>query len=332
MNTPGRLVDKWGRVHDELRLSVTDRCNLRCLYCVGEQPVRYRSRSALLSYEEIVNFVNIVSRLGIRRIRLTGGEPLVRKDLSNLVAALAAIEDIEDISLTTNGSLLSRWALPLKAAGLRRVNISLDCLCPRKYRWLTGGELAAVLSGIEASCEAGFEQIKINAVAIRDFSEAEIIPLANFARKLGATIRFIELMPTSDGNPSAELRPLPADEILAILEAEYGKLRPLAHADPSGPATVYQFPDGNGVVGIIPALTRPFCHRCNRLRLSADGKLRTCLFSREEWDIRTLLKQNAPAEAIVGIVRAALDAKWQHRPYGEHDKLRLPVPMYRSGG
>ncbi|MCS7236996.1 MAG: GTP 3',8-cyclase MoaA [Thermoguttaceae bacterium] len=332
MGSAEKLVDNWGRVHDQLRISVTDRCNLRCLYCMGRQPASYLSRSALLTYEEIIRFVRAVAKLGLRHVRLTGGEPLVRKDLPALVASLAAVEGIEDVSLTTNGSLLSQWASPLKEAGLRRVNISLDCLCPAKYHWLTGGELDSVLKGVDCACRAGFDTIKINAVAIRHFSESEIIPLAEFARRIGAEIRFIELMPSPQDNGSPHFEPLPASEVLAALEAHYGKLVPLEQTSAKSPATVYKFPDGNGLVGIIPALTRPFCATCNRLRLSADGKLRNCLFAFESWDIRALLRRGASEKTLQEIVLAAVNAKWQSRPEPEDKNLRLPMPMYRAGG
>lgn len=332
MIDPRPLVDNWGRIHDRLRLSVTDRCNLRCRYCVGGRPVVFQPREALLSFEEIIRLVQVGATLGIGYLRLTGGEPLLRKGLPHLVSRLRTVDGIREIALTTNGTLLAAQARQLREAGVNRVNISLDCLSPQKFAHLTGGNIGDVLEGIDAALEARFEEVKLNALAIRDFTEEEIVPLTEFARSRGMQIRFIELMRLADNGVSDNWEPLPAATIVQILERYYGKLIPRG-ADPSHTHVVsYRFPDGKGEVGVIGAMTTPFCHRCGRLRLTADGKLRNCLFATDEFDLRELLRRGATDKEIGEVFLAATKSKWYCRPQPDAGQATLPVPMHRVGG
>jgi cyclic pyranopterin phosphate synthase len=228
--------------------------------------------------------------------------------------------------------LLAPLAFPLRNAGVERVNISLDTLSPEKYRVLTGGDITLALQGIEAALEAGFRTIKLNAVAIRGFTEEEVIPLTEFARQRGLEIRFIELMPLDDSLHPLELEPLPGQEIIRRLEAFYGPLVPDRLSEGINPAGHYRFPDGKGKVGIIPTLTQPFCGHCNRLRLSADGILRFCLFASEGWNLRDMIRGGASDEEIFRTFLSAVRAKWKERLHVGTSAGTLPVPMYRCGG
>ncbi len=332
MSQPQLLVDNWGRKHSDLRISVTDRCNLRCTYCVGKGPVQFLAKSALLTFEEIVRIVRVAASAGITEVRLTGGEPLARKGLPRLVCMLREVPGLHTITLTTNGTLLEPLALPLRNAGVERVNISLDTLSPEKYRVLTGGDITQALRGIEAALEAGFRRVKLNAVAIRGFTEEEVIPLTEFARQRGLEIRFIELMPLDDSLDPLELEPLPAGEIIRRLEAFYGPLIPEKLSEGINPGGHYRFYDGKGKVGIIPTLTQPFCGHCNRLRLSAEGTLRFCLFASEGWNLRDILRSGGSDEEILRTFVTAVRAKWKERPHVGTLADTLPVPMYRCGG
>jgi len=332
MSQPQLLVDNWGRTHSDLRISVTDRCNLRCAYCVGKGPVQFLPKSALLTFEEIVRIVRVAASAGITEVRLTGGEPLARKGLLRLVGMLREVPGLRTVTLTTNGTLLGSLALPLRDAGVERVNISLDTLSPEKYRVLTGGDITQALRGIEAALEAGFRTIKLNAVAIRGFTEEEVIPLTEFARQRGLEIRFIELMPLDDSFRPLELEPLPAQEIIRRLEAFYGPLIPERLSEGINPGGQYRFSDGKGKVGIIPTQTQPFCGHCNRLRLSADGILRFCLFASEGWNLRDIVRGGGCDEEILRTFLTAVRAKWKERPHEGTSAATLPVPMYRCGG
>ncbi len=332
MTRPAVLVDAWGRVHNQLRVSVTDRCNLRCLYCTGWRPMVFQPRDAVLSFEELIRVIRVAASLGVRRIRFTGGEPLLRKKLPELVARVREIKDVADVALTTNGTMLACFAQELRAAGVQRVNISLDCLSPEKYTHLTGGNIYTVLAGIEAALNANFQELKLNALAIRNFTEDEIVPLTEFARSRRIPIRFIELMRSRASSEVEGLQPLPANAVVRILEGFYGLLTP-CDTDPAHPhVSLYRLPDGVGEVGVIAAVTTPFCHRCDRLRLSADGKLRNCLFATKEWDLRSLLRAGASDEEIRAVFVAATATKWFQRPIGENGFPVLPLPMHRVGG
>ena len=268
----GPLIDGFGRVHNNLRISVTDRCNLRCTYCMPEEVV-FMDRAELLSFEEITHFVRVAAPLGIDKIRLTGGEPLMRRDLPRLVEMIASVDGVRDIGLTTNGLLLADQAQALYDAGLRRINISLDTLDPARFRELARRDgLEKVIEGIHAVGRVGFAPIKVNAVSIRGVTEHEVVPLALFARKHGLELRFIEYMPIGADHWERQ-RVYFAHEILEQLEHEVAPLVPADDYDPTRAAMEFRYLDGGGRVGIIASVSRPFCMSCNRIRLTADGKL-----------------------------------------------------------
>src|SRR5262245_37937658 len=278
MTNDGPLIDTLGRVHSNLRISVTDRCNIRCFYCMPDENVRFLPRREILTFEEIERFVRVVARLGVNKLRLTGGEPLVRAELPQLVERLAAIEGIRDIALTTNGILLEEQAQALKDAGLTRINISLDALTEATFRKIARRDgLDRVLAGIAAAKRVGFARIRLNAVAIKGVTEPEVVPLANFARAGGMEMRFIEFMPLDAENQWQHDQVLSGEEIRRLIESAIGPLEPAARPDPSQPATDFRFVDGSGTVGFINPVTQPFCEDCNRLRITAEGKVRNCL-------------------------------------------------------
>lgn len=329
----GPLVDGFGRVHTDLRISVTDRCNIRCFYCMPAEIVKFRPRAEVLTFEEIERFVRIVARLGVRTLRLTGGEPLVRHDLDRLVAMLVAVPGIEDVALTTNGIELAEQAVALKQAGLTRLNVSLDTLDPKRFYEIarrTGFE--RVLAGVFAAQQAGFGNIKLNTVAIRGITEEDIVPLGRFAREHDFEVRFIEFMPLDADGRWDNRRVIPGDEILARLEREIGPLEPLPVVDPSQPATDYRFVDGVGRVGFINPVTQPFCHNCDRLRITAEGKIRNCLFSIEEWDARAVLRAGGSDDDLARLVRDAVAAKKAGHGINSLQFIKPPRAMYQIGG
>ena len=327
------LLDKFGRLHDNLRLSVTDRCNIRCFYCMPETDVKFQPREQLLSFEEIERFVRVAVTLGVRKLRLTGGEPLVRKDLATLVRKLSAIEGIEDLALTTNGVLLAGQAEALYQAGLRRINVHLDTLDRERFLKITRrDDLGKVLDGIETCLRLGYHPIKINAVAVKNLVEPDIVPLARFGRERGIEIRYIEFMPLDAQGLWQRDRVLLADDILEILGREFGALEEIPDRDPRAPATEYRFTDGVGRVGFIASVSRPFCLNCNRIRLTSDGKLRYCLFAIEETDIRGLLRGGAGDEEIRSAIRASVADKWIGHEINSDRFVPPPRPMYSIGG
>jgi cyclic pyranopterin phosphate synthase len=332
LSIPRPLVDRFGRPHTDLRVSVTDRCNLRCFYCKPPDGVPFRPHEAILRFEEIERLVRVAAGLGIREVRLTGGEPLVRKGICQLVALLAGVEGIDDLSMTTNGILLSRFAERLREAGLDRLNISLDTLDPRKFRQLTlHDELPRVLEGIDAALGAGFRQIKLNALAIRGQTEEEVVPLAEFARARGLRLRFIEFMPMDGHGQWATDRVLPGEEILRILTDHYGPLRPLTPEQSTAPARQYQLPDGS-LVGVIPSVTEPFCGRCSRLRLTSEGQVQNCLFSSKRWDARSLLRAGASDEELSQLIRDAVAAKPRSHGTENGEFAETEWSMHQIGG
>ncbi len=333
MPTTGPLVDRLGRVHTSLRVSVTDRCNIRCFYCMPAENVVFRSREELLTFEEIERFVRVGVSLGIRELRLTGGEPLVRSDLPVLVERLAAIAGVEDLAMTTNGILLTEQAAALKAAGLRRLNVSLDALSEATFQKIsrrTG--LQRVLDGIFAARQAGFENIRLNAVAIRGLTEQEIVPLAEFARTHGFELRFIEFMPLDADNHWEQNQVLTCDEIRQMLEAAFCPLVPSKRSDLSQPAMDFHFSDGRGAIGFINPVSHPFCGDCNRLRLTAEGQIRNCLFSTVEWDARKIMRAGGTDDELSELIR---DCVWNKQPahgVGEADFVKPARAMYQIGG
>jgi cyclic pyranopterin phosphate synthase len=327
------LVDTFGRLHDNLRISVTDRCNIRCFYCMPEHPVEFVSRREILSFEEIARFVHAAVKLGVRKLRVTGGEPLVRKNLPWLIRELARIPQIEDLALTTNGVLLAEQAEELYAAGLRRINIHLDTLDRDRFIQITRrDELDRVLAGIHACRRLGFDPIKINAVAVKGLVEPDILPLARFGREYGIEIRYIEFMPLDAQGLWDRSKVLLADDILAMLANEFGPLGEVPDRDPRAPASEYRFADGIGRVGFIASVSRPFCLGCNRIRLTADGKLRYCLFAIEETDVKTLLRRGASDDEIAAVVRDVVQAKWLGHEINSTRFVAPPRPMYAIGG
>jgi len=329
----GPLVDCWGRLHGQLRISVTDRCNARCYYCMPAEGVKFRDHAEILSYEEIERFVHVAARLGIHKLRVTGGEPLVRKDLPKLIEKLVLVPGIDEVALTTNGILLARYAAALKAAGLNRLNISLDTLDPEKFREITRCDgLAQVLEGIATAQEVGFEEIKLNALAIRGMCEDEIVPLALFARKHGLQLRFIEFMPVDGQRHWGRAKVVPGDEILATLTHGIGPLDPVENNGSCAPAVEYRFRNGGGSIGLIRSVTKPFCARCDRLRLTADGKLKNCLFSTRKWDARAILRSNATQRQLAQLIQIAVSTKRRIHGADNGEFARCDQTMHRIGG
>ena len=331
--TASPLVDNFGRLHDNLRISVTDRCNIRCFYCMPEHPVEFVPRGEVLSFEEIERFVRIGVKLGIRKLRLTGGEPLLRRDLPVLIRKLSAIEGIEDLALTTNGVLLTEQAPALYDAGLRRINIHLDTLDRDRFQQITRrNDFDRVMAGIDACRSLGFDPIKINAVAVKGLVEPDIVPLARFGREHGIEIRYIEFMPLDAQGLWLRDKVLLADDMIRMLQAEIGPLDVIPNADPRAPATEYRFADGIGSVGFIASVSRPFCLNCNRVRLTADGKLRYCLFAIEETDVKTSLRDGSSDQAIEALIRRTVTDKWIGHEINTAKFVPPPRPMYAIGG
>lgn len=330
------LVDGFGRVHTDLRVSVTDRCNLRCTYCMPVDAV-FKPREELLTYEEIARVVRVAAGLGIRSLRLTGGEPLMRADLDELVRQLVAVPGIDDVGLTTNGLLLAEQAERLRRAGLHRLNVSLDALREDVFESIARRRgLGRVLAGLAAARAAGFTAIRINAVSIRGLTEGEIVPLADFCRREGLHLRFIEFMPLDADQGWSDGQVLSGAEVLAILERSVGRLVPVAAGDPGQPAVDFAWADGAGRVGFINPVSAPFCDRCDRLRLTADGQFRNCLFSTTEWDVRAVLRGDGTErdgdEAVADLLHACVRAKRAAHGIGSPEFERPERAMYQIGG
>jgi cyclic pyranopterin phosphate synthase len=327
------LIDSFHRVHDNLRISVTDRCNIRCFYCMPETDVKFVDRREILDFEEIERFVRIAVGLGIRKLRVTGGEPLVRRDLPVLIARLAKIPGIQDLALTTNGVLLEGFAQPLYDAGLRRLNVHIDTLDRARFAQITRrDDLGRVLSGLALAKRIGFTKIKLNAVAVKNLVEPDIVPLARYARENGFEVRYIEFMPLDAQNLWDRKKVLLADDVIALLSREISPLTPVPDPDPRAPASEYVYADGGGMVGFIASVSRPFCLNCNRLRLTADGKLRYCLFAIEEDDVKGLMRSGASDEEIAALVRRNVSAKWEGHEINSAKFVAPPRPMYSIGG
>jgi cyclic pyranopterin phosphate synthase len=334
------LLDALSRPVKDLRISVTDRCNFRCTYCMPfDEYDEWIDRRELLTYEEITRVAAIFLELGVEKIRLTGGEPLVRKDLDHLIARLSALTGLRDLCLTTNGALLVEKSPALKAAGLKRINVSLDSLDPQKFKTITQrGNLQAVLDGLDAAKRAGFERIKINVVIERGVNDDEILPLAEFARANHFAVRFIEFMDVGNSNSWTFDKVVPKKEIIERIAARY-PLAQVGREDGSAPSVDYRFEDGAGDIGVIASVTEPFCGDCTRARLTADGKIVTCLFSQTGHDIKSLLRGGASdaelKNKIVSIWQARTDRYSEERLEAmrsgkgyqakEHKKLEMIV-------
>ncbi len=333
------MKDSYGRVIDYLRISLTDRCNFRCIYCMPEEGVKQMKHEDILRIEEIAQAVRVAASMGVRSIRLTGGEPLVRLGVVDLVRSIANTPGIENISLTTNGVLLPRMANDLKAAGLSRVNISLDTLDAAQFRQITRcGELQQTLGGIEAALEAGLDPVKINAVAVRSLNQ-DYLAFARLSVDRPLHVRFIEYMPVGESSGAngcgwGKQDVISCEELFDIINerARAAGMPELVSADANrplgwGPARYYEFPGAKGTVGFISPVSRHFCGECNRLRLTADGKLRPCLFSDKEYDLRRALREGDEAD-MRAVFAEALGAK----PDEHHDKVGTERGMSQIGG
>ncbi len=334
------LQDTLQRPLRDLRVSVTDRCNYRCNYCMPLDEYVWTEKSELLSFEEITRLASIFIQHGVEQIRLTGGEPLVRQNLPELVARLTELNGLRDLSLTTNGSLLATRAAELRRAGLNRINVSLDTLRPDRFIKLTQrGNLAQVLTGIRTAREVGFETIKINAVVIEGVNEDEIIDLVDYSRTEGLEIRFIEYMDVGNANDWSLKRTVSKKDILQTIHSRY-PLKELGRREGRAPATDYEFMDGTGSVGIISSVTEPFCSSCTRGRLTADGRLVTCLFSETGFDLKALLRGGESDESIANAIRSAWgerrdrysDERWTALQSGTYLESGKKIEMITLGG
>ena len=324
------LIDPFGRTIRDLRISVTDRCNFRCTYCMPEEGMQWLPRSEVLTFEEIERVARIfVERFDVDGIRLTGGEPTMRAHIPLLVRKLAALG--VDVAMTTNGATFRNLAHDLRDAGLRRVNISLDTLRRDRFEQMTRrDELDHVLDGIAAAREAGFAPVKINAVVERGVNDDEILDLARFGREAGVEVRFIEFMPLDAGGHWLNDKVVGQDEILAVLSEEFD-LVPV-EARGAAPADTWHYADGAGTVGVIPTVTKPFCGDCDRVRLTAEGQFRTCLFATEEFDLRALLRGDADDDAIAAEIERAVGRKWAGHQIGQVTFVKPRRSMSQIGG
>ena len=326
------LIDGHGRPIGDVRISVTDRCNFRCQYCMPAEGLPWLKRDSLLSYEEIARLVALLSSMGVHDVRLTGGEPLVRKELWRLVEMLSGIEDIHDLSLTTNGYLLKDQVGDLVRAGLKRVNVSLDSLAPDRFFQLTRRDsLAQVLEGLEAAeSHPELRPIKVNVVALKDFTEDEVVRFADFARRTPYVVRFIEFMPLDADRTWSADKVLPNEEIRRLIN----EVHPLEAVgrERHGTSRRWRFADGQGEIGFISPVTESFCGDCNRIRLTAEGMLRTCLFSLNETDLRTPMREGASDAEIEAIVRDAVWRKELKHHIGDEGFVQPERSMSRIGG
>ncbi|HEY5303313.1 MAG TPA: GTP 3',8-cyclase MoaA [Acidimicrobiales bacterium] len=330
MPRQGPLVDRYNRVHDDLRMSVTDRCNLRCVYCMPEVGMKFQPPAALLSFDEIVRVAEVAYDMGVSSLRLTGGEPLVRKNLVNLVSRLSKV-GFKDLSLTTNAMLLTPLVQSLADAGLQRVNISCDSLQPERFNAIRRrGDLATVLGAMDAVEAAGLSPLKVNVVILRGQNDDEIIDFASFARRTGRVVRFIEFMPLDAQGQWDKTQIVPGREIFERINACW----PLRAIDVGGsaPAERFTFCDGHGEIGLISSVTQPFCGTCNRLRLTSDGAIRNCLFSDNEFSLRNVMRAGGSNEDVARVLRQAVWEKFPGHAINEPDFLRPTRSMSMIGG
>ncbi|MBW8825957.1 MAG: GTP 3',8-cyclase MoaA [Acidobacteria bacterium] len=323
------LVDSFGRVHRDLRISITDRCNFRCTYCMPEEGMVWMPREEILTFEEITRVARVaVEHFGVDSIRLTGGEPTVRHRLPVLVEQLAALG--ADLAMTTNGATFRSLAHDLRAAGLRRVNISLDSLRADRFLELTRrDELDSVLDGLDAAIEAGFDPVKVNVVCMEGINDDEILDFAELGRDRGVEVRFIEFMPLDGGHTWERASVVSGERIIETIGAVHD-LVPQARG--SEPAETYAYADGRGRVGVIPSVTAPFCPSCDRIRLTADGKLRSCLFSIDETDLRALLRSGGSDDDLAAAMATCVAGKWAGHAIGSVTFVQPPRSMSQIGG
>jgi cyclic pyranopterin phosphate synthase len=326
------LRDSWGREIKSLRVSVTDKCNFRCRYCMPAEGLEWLGRDEVLSFEEIERLVRVLAAMGVDEVRLTGGEPLVRRDLPVLVGMLAGTPGVRDLSLTTNGVLLDRFAAPLVEAGLRRLNVSLDSLSHVRFAEITRRDaLDRVLAGLaEAERHPELRPIKVNCVAIKGFTEEEVPALAELARRKPYVVRFIEFMPLDADQAWRGDDVLTGGEIRALIEERW----PLEElpAKPSSTARRFRFADGAGEIGFVNPVSEPFCSTCDRIRLTADGQLRTCLFSRREWDLKTPLRDGSSDQRLEELIRFAVAHKELKHKINDPGFVRASRSMSQIGG
>jgi GTP 3',8-cyclase len=336
------LHDTYNRPVRDLRISVTDRCNFRCTYCMPLDEYEWLEKSEVLSFEEITRLARLFVQLGVKKIRLTGGEPLARRDLEKLVAQLSTLDSAPELCLTTNGSLLAEKVTALKAAGLQRINVSIDSLKPDRFRQITKrGDLDKVLEGLFAAKNHGLHPIKINAVIERNVNDDEILDLVAFSREHGFAIRFIEYMDVGNANQWKSEKMVSKKEILEIINAHF-PLRKIGREKGSAPSVDYQFLDGNGDIGVIASVTEPFCGTCTRARLTADGKFVTCLFSSQGYDLKKLMRSGATDTEILQVLSSIwLKRKDRyseerlaalHSPTGYDPKEHRKIEMISLGG
>lgn len=327
------LIDPFDRTVRDLRISVTDRCNFRCTYCMPTEGMEWLPRSELLTYEEIERVARVcVDRFGFESIRITGGEPTVRAHLPVLVGRLAALG--VDLAMTTNGASLDHQAAALVQAGLNRINISLDSLRPDRFAAITGRDaLDRVLSGIDAACQAGLDPVKVNCVIVRGVNDDEVLDFAAFGRDRGVEIRFIEWMPLDGGEQWSRDQVVPAGEIVLCIARTWPLIESDGRAaDPSAPAESYQYADGAGRIGVIASVTRSFCGTCDRIRLTSDGQLRNCLFAVRETDLRSLMRGGASDDELAAAVEAEVGRKWAGHSIGQVHFIRPARSMSQIGG
>ncbi|MGI9443604.1 MAG: GTP 3',8-cyclase MoaA [Rubripirellula sp.] len=326
------LIDSFGRVHTSLRLSVTDRCNIRCFYCMPEKGAEFVPKDNILSFEEIYRLARLlVEQGGVRDIRITGGEPLVRQQVPRLIKMLAGIGKLEDLSLTTNGMLLAEHAQALHEAGLKRLNISLDTLDKEVFEKITRRDgLEKTLQGIDAAIKCGFESVKLNTLAIKGVTESEVAALVRYALDRNVMLRFIEFMPLDTDRAWQQDQVFSGDQLLQTLQNEFKSVVPLSRPEPSQPAEEFQVDRGR--VGIIRSVTAPFCEACNRIRITADGAVRNCLFATSETPLRGLIRAGASDEDLMSAIRGCLAGK--AKAHGiDQDGFQPPDrPMYAIGG
>ncbi len=330
MPTSGPLIDGYGRIHSDLRISITDRCNLRCVYCMSED-MEFQPREQLLNFDELERVARVARDLGVTAIRLTGGEPLVRRGVVDLVARLGAL-GFEDIAMTTNATRLAPLAAPLRAAGLTRVNISCDSLRADRFASIRRrGDLATVLAAMDAAESAGLAPLKVNVVLLRGINDDEILDFARFARSTGRLVRFIEFMPLDAPGQWDRDRLVPGREVFEVLNAAW-PLDPVDEPGRVAPAERFRFRDGVGEIGLISTVTEPFCGTCNRLRLTPDGAIRNCLFSDDEHTLRDLLRTGCTDADIELVLRRAVWAKFPGHAINEPGFLRPHRSMSMIGG
>jgi GTP 3',8-cyclase len=327
----GPLIDRFGRVADDLRISVTDRCNFRCTYCMPAEGVAWLPKSELLTFEELTRMLALFVRLGVRSLKVTGGEPTVRADLPVLIRMFREVGPELDISITTNGMLLDRLAAPLAEAGVDRATVSCDSLLRHRFAEMTRRDaLDRVLAGLTAAEEAGLRPIKINTVVIAGTNDDEIVEFAGWARATGYEVRFIEYMPLDAQHAWERAKVVPAARILDAIDAAY-PLETASHL--AEPATTYRFADGApGAIGVIASVTEPFCDTCNRLRMTAEGAFRTCLFALEETDLREPLRGGASDDELATMIRAAVWDKWSGHRINHADFVQPERSMSMIGG